>query len=204
MSAVHFLDNGVPGRRFQPRPHPRPHRRPPAPGAGHRPPASRPPTARQTKPPTARQTKPRPPTPRPSTARHAWPPTARHAKPSTTGYAKSRPPAPESRPSSGLPSKLSAQTFAAAKSSGQPIFVLFGAPWCGFSRAVKPAWQALREQFPGNVSEVDCTEEAGLCRENGVRGYPTMKLFRGESSEECTGMRANAELSSWLRNKLSS
>jgi len=32
------------------------------------------------------------------------------------------------------------------------------------------------------LAKIDCTEEADLCRDQGVEGYPTLKVFRGSDN----------------------
>lgn len=60
----------------------------------------------------------------------------------------------------------------------QPVF----APWCGHCKALAPEYEeaatSLKEKDI-KVVKVDCTEEADLCQQHGVEGYPTLKVFRG-------------------------
>ena len=47
---------------------------------------------------------------------------------------------------------------------------------------MKPAWDQLAGEYEGHetivVGDVDCTVHQGLCSENGVRGYPTIKYWK--------------------------
>lgn len=57
---------------------------------------------------------------------------------------------------------------------------------------MKPAWDKLEKEFAqGNavVGNVDCTVHQGLCGENEVRGYPTIKYFKAGSWEKYQGGR---------------
>ena len=77
----------------------------------------------------------------------------------------------------------------------RPTFLLLYAPWCGHCRAVKPAWEALTEDFRDSdtlfVSEVDCTSNEGkeLCAHLGVQGYPTIKYGHASALEDYKGGR---------------
>ena len=66
-------------------------------------------------------------------------------------------------------------------------FVKFFAPWCGHCKNMAPIWEELAEKAGDTylVAEVDCTETKELCQAHGVRGYPTLILFKdGVAVEE--------------------
>jgi len=56
---------------------------------------------------------------------------------------------------------------------------------------MKPDWDKLGEHFNSNkgraqIADVDCTVDSGksLCEKYGVQGYPTIKYFSKETSEQ--------------------
>ena len=77
------------------------------------------------------------------------------------------------------------------------MFVLFYTPWCGYCKAIKPAWSKLQKRFPGKLVKVNGDDNKSLTKLFGVDGYPTIYfcpngqnnpldavMFEGERSEE--------------------
>jgi thioredoxin 1 len=62
-----------------------------------------------------------------------------------------------------------------------PILVDFGAAWCGPCKALRPIVERLAESQAGRlrVAEVDIDEAPGVARRLGIRGAPTVVVFRG-------------------------
>ncbi|PHH87473.1 hypothetical protein CDD83_8828 [Cordyceps sp. RAO-2017] len=75
-----------------------------------------------------------------------------------------------------------------------PWFIKFYVPWCHHCQALAPTWEQLAKSMQGrlNVAEVNCEkgkQEAALCRDVNVRGYPTVLFFKGAERAEYTGLR---------------
>eukprot|EP00440_Ansanella_granifera_P023192 gb/GFBE01025186.1/.p1 GENE.gb/GFBE01025186.1/~~gb/GFBE01025186.1/.p1 ORF type:complete len:206 (+),score=57.10 gb/GFBE01025186.1/:1-618(+) len=76
---------------------------------------------------------------------------------------------------------------------------------------MKPAWDKLAESHNNAgsilIADVDCTSEGGkgVCAEQGVRGYPTIKYFTedtGMAGEDYKGGRTFEDLDAFVREHL--
>ncbi|KAK5098233.1 protein disulfide-isomerase precursor [Lithohypha guttulata] len=77
---------------------------------------------------------------------------------------------------------LKTDTFKDFVSTNSLALIEFFAPWCGHCKALAPEYEEAATQLKEKnvaLAKVDCTVEADLCREYGVEGYPTVKVFRG-------------------------
>ncbi|KAF2850468.1 disulfide isomeras-like protein [Plenodomus tracheiphilus IPT5] len=98
---------------------------------------------------------------------------------------------------SGVVEPLTAEKFQKVVTDTlDPWFIKFYAPWCHHCQALAPVWASLARQMQGklNIGEVNCDIEKKLCKEAGVRGYPTMHFFRGGERIEYEGMRGLGDL----------
>jgi len=69
------------------------------------------------------------------------------------------------------------------KESGNWL-IEFYAPWCGHCKRLAPTWEDLALSNPSfKVAKVDCTVEKDLATRFGVKGFPTIKLFKEGQTE---------------------
>ncbi|EGG05348.1 uncharacterized protein MELLADRAFT_116816 [Melampsora larici-populina 98AG31] len=96
---------------------------------------------------------------------------------------------------------LKAETFTSTVDAAPLILVEFMAPWCGHCKALAPFYAeaaiALKPKAI-KLAKVDCTAETTLCSEQGVTGYPTLKLFNKGVVSDYNGPRTTDGIVSYM------
>jgi thioredoxin 1 len=75
--------------------------------------------------------------------------------------------------------------------SAQPVLVDFGATWCGPCKVLAPIVEKLADESVGKykICKVDIDEAPGITAKFGVRGVPTVIVFKnGERSGQHVGV----------------
>ncbi|MEY4862528.1 MAG: thioredoxin TrxA [Pseudomonadota bacterium] len=89
--------------------------------------------------------------------------------------------------------------------SGQPVLVDYWAEWCGPCRMIAPLLDELDKDYADKVQivKVNVDDNPGSAQRFGIRGIPTLKLFRG-GQEVATqvGAVSKAQLKAFLDNNI--
>ncbi|KAM5378693.1 hypothetical protein ACJZ2D_004329 [Fusarium nematophilum] len=88
--------------------------------------------------------------------------------------------------------------------SKDPWFIKFYAPWCSHCRAMAPTWEQLAKNVKGklNIGEVNCEAESKLCKDMGVRAFPTILFIQGTERAEYKGLRGVGDFVSYAERAL--
>jgi len=70
--------------------------------------------------------------------------------------------------------------------SEKPVLVDFWAEWCGPCRMIAPSVEAVAEQYEGKagVFKMNVDENLNVPNQYGIRGIPTLILFKGGQEQE--------------------
>jgi len=90
-------------------------------------------------------------------------------------------------------------------SADGPVLVDFWAEWCGPCKQIGPSLEELSEELGQKVTiaKINIDENPDAPAKYGVRGIPTMILFKGgEPSATKVGAAPKSQLKSWLEGAL--
>ncbi|OKL55632.1 Protein disulfide-isomerase [Talaromyces atroroseus] len=97
---------------------------------------------------------------------------------------------------------LTQDTFSDFIKGHDLVLAEFFAPWCGHCKALAPEYEVAATELKEKdiaLAKIDCTAEAELCKEHGVQGYPTLKIFRGlDSVKPYQGARKSPAIVSYM------
>mmetsp|Transcript_118214 Transcript_118214/g.166167 ORF Transcript_118214/g.166167 Transcript_118214/m.166167 type:complete len:353 (-) Transcript_118214:173-1231(-) len=90
---------------------------------------------------------------------------------------------------------------------GKSAFVFFQAPWCGHCRKLQPEWDQMAKVYADTpnviIGQADCSGSGQqFCGENGVQGYPTLKLWKDGRFSDYNGGRDFQSLKREVERKL--
>ncbi|KAF9920074.1 protein disulfide-isomerase precursor [Linnemannia zychae] len=97
---------------------------------------------------------------------------------------------------------LTAKNFVASVSDEKLMLVEFFAPWCGHCKALAPEYEIAATKLKEigiPIAKVDCTVETDLCQEQGIQGYPTLKVFKEGTPSDYQGARKADAIISYLK-----
>ena len=82
-----------------------------------------------------------------------------------------------------------------------PVLVDFWAEWCGPCKQIAPALDQIADQLAGHVTvaKINIEDSPATPSRYGVRGIPTMMLFRdGQMASMKVGAMPKAKILEWL------
>ncbi|MCX7141670.1 MAG: thioredoxin TrxA [Proteobacteria bacterium] len=85
--------------------------------------------------------------------------------------------------------------------SQTPVLVDYWAEWCGPCKAIAPTLEQVAKEYTGKlkVAKVNVDENQEIPRKYGIRGIPTLMLFKNGTIEDTkVGALSKAQLTAFL------
>ena len=85
----------------------------------------------------------------------------------------------------------------------------FYAPWCGHCQELEPIWNSLKEQLHKqminnksvHILSVNCDKHSDIGTQYNIEGYPTIKAFGPDWTDEYEGARTESSILNYIKKK---
>ena len=96
-----------------------------------------------------------------------------------------------------LKAGVNLETFENKKS-----LVLFYAPWCGHCKTAMPEFDKLKNNYKGDavIKKINCDENKDLAEKHGIKGFPTIRLYKNGMSNHQDYKEYNGERTENIKN----